>query len=81
MSALAGQPTMFDETALGPKSGPLQRTLLVAPGVMKRGALIKSKDDVSPELVLHLHGDFRGKAMHGAIEVRFKGDSVIINVS
>ena len=48
---------------------------------MKGGALIEGEDDVGAQLVLNLHGDLRGEAVHRAIEMGFKGNAIVINMS
>ena len=47
---------------------------------MQGGALIEGKHNVGAQLMLNLHRDFSGKAVHRAIEVAFKGDTFIINM-
>ena len=47
---------------------------------MQGGAFIKGEDDVCANLVLHAHRYFRGKAVHAAIDMRFKGHAIIINM-
>ena len=48
---------------------------------MQRCAFIESEDYVSANFMLDLHGNFSGEAMHRTIEVRFKGNSIIIDMS
>ena len=78
MAALLGQPAMLHEATFCPESRSLQGSLLITPSVMKGGALVEGEDDVSAQLVLNLHGHLRGKAVHGSIEMRFKGNPIVI---
>ena len=47
---------------------------------MQCGALIECKHNVGAQLMLNLHRDFGGKAVHRAIQVALKGDTFIINM-
>ena len=72
---------MFIQTTYRPVIGALHGKFLIGTSVMQSSALIKGKDDVGANFMLNLHGYFGGEAMHRAIEVRFKGNAVIINMS
>ena len=47
---------------------------------MQSGALIEGEDDVSANLMLDLHRNLWGKAVHAAIDMRFKGHALIIDM-
>ena len=47
---------------------------------MQSRALIEGEDDVCTDAVLDLHRNFRGKTMHAAIDMGFKGDALIIDM-
>ena len=71
---------MFIEAADRPIVSTRHRELLIRAGVVQSCAFIKCKHDVGTELMLDLHRNFGGKAVHRTIEVALKCDTLIIDM-
>ncbi len=71
---------MLHNAPLRPKPGPLERLFLVAAGIHQGGELVEREHDVRPELVLHLHRDFRSKPVPVTVQMRLEPDAVVVNM-
>ena len=47
---------------------------------MQRRAFIEGEDDVGTDLMLHLHRNLGGEAVHAAINMGFEGHALIIDM-
>lgn len=77
--ALGRQPLMLGQAPLGPTEGALHGPLLVTLGVHERGQFVKGEHDVSPQLVLDPHGDFRRKPFLFAVEGGLESHAVLVH--
>ena len=46
--------------------------------VIGYGAFVESHDNIRTKLLLDMDGTFRGKAVHGAVDVAFESHTIVI---
>ena len=80
MRSLCSEPLVLVHTPHSPVLRSLNRLLLIPTSVEQCGALIKSEDDVCPNVMLHLHRNLRGESMHRSIKMGLERDAVIVDV-
>src|SRR5690606_10293898 len=80
MAALRGLTSVLVEAAHGPPFSARDRIFLVAAGVEKSGAFVEREDDVCAELMLNLHRNLGGEAVHVAVDERLERDTVFVDV-